>query len=238
MCGRFTLRTPTNLLVQQFLLDSAPALPPRYNIAPTQQIAAVRKTSDDPQRHLVLLHWGLIPSWADDAKIGSRMINARGETVAEKPAFRAAFKRRRCLVPADGYYEWKKPAGGKGKSNSGGKKQPYYITMADDRPFAFAGLWEYWEGASAEGPIESCTIITTDANQRTAEIHDRMPVILHEDDYELWLDPELQEKKPLLPLLKPYASDEMQATPVSTHVNNPRNDDPRCIEAQRELFDR
>ena len=228
MCGRFTLRTPTNLLVQQFLLDSAPELPLRYNIAPTQSVAVARESSDLPGRHLVMLQWGLIPSWAKDPKMGARMINARGETVAEKPSFRAAFKRRRCLVLADGYYEWQKGA-------AKGKKQPVYITMADDRPFAFAGLWEHWEG-SGEGPIESCTIITTDSNDLTADVHDRMPVILHAEDYDLWLDRELEEKEPLLPLLRPYHSDDMKVTLVSTHVNNARNDDPGCIQAQRELF--
>ena len=161
-----------NLLVQQFLLDSGPELPLRYNIAPTQQVAVVRKTAELPQRHLVQLKWGLIPSWAKDAKMGARMINARGETVAEKPSFRAAFKRRRCLVLADGYYEWQK---------SGSKKQPMYITLTNERPFAFAGLWEYWDGAG-DGPIESCTVMTTTSNDLTSNIHDRMPVILGEDD--------------------------------------------------------
>ncbi len=202
----------------------------RFNIAPTQDVAVVRKTADDPQRQLVMLHWGLIPSWAKEAKLGQRMINARGETVAEKPSFRAAFKRRRCLVLADGYYEWQKPAA------KGTKKQPYYIHMQDDRAFAFAGLWEYWEGASSSGPIESCTIITTDSADLTADIHDRMPVILPPEAYELWLDPELQDKDPLLPLLAPYAGDDLQAAPVSTHVNSVRNDDASCIEVQRELF--
>lgn len=229
MCGRFTLRTPTNVLIEQFELDSSPQLKLRFNIAPTQDVAVVRKTADDPQRQLVMLHWGLIPSWAKEVKLGQRMINARGETVAEKPSFRAAFKRRRCLVLADGYYEWQKPAA------KGAKKQPYYIHMTDDRPFAFAGLWEYWD-KGGEGPIESCTIITTDSADVTADIHDRMPVILPEESYELWLDPELEDKEPLLPLLTPYAGDDLQADAVSTHVNSVRNDDASCIEVQRELL--
>lgn len=233
------MRTPTNLLVQQFLLDTAPDLPPRFNIAPTQNVAVVRVTHDQPQRELVLLRWGLIPSWAKDPKIGNRMINARGESVADKPAFRAAFKRRRCLVVADGYYEWKKSAGGKSKA-AGAKKQPYYIRMRDERPFALAGLWEYWEGADQSdlpGPIESCTIITTDANDLTSDIHDRMPVVLGEETYDVWLDPQQSDRDTLLPLLKPYASDEMKVEPVSTHVNSVKNDDPDCVAVQRELFD-
>lgn len=239
MCGRFTLRTPSNVLVQQFLLDSSPELSPRYNIAPTQDVAVVRTGGDDPQRRLVLLRWGLIPSWAKDPAMGNRMINARGESVADKPSFRAAFKRRRCLVLADGYYEWKKTPAAKG-GKSQGKKQPYYVTMQDERPFAFAGLWEHWPGSDESdtpGPIESCTIITTDSNDLTRDIHDRMPAILPEDAYEMWLDPELQDRDPLLPLLSPHPSDEMKAEPVSTHVNNVRNDDPDCITVQRELFD-
>lgn len=228
MCGSFTLRTRLNQALQQFGLDEVPDLRLRYNIAPTQNVAAVRKSPDDPKRQLVMLRWGQIPSWAKDLKIGSTLINARGESVAEKPSFRTAFKRRRCLVLADGYYEWKKPAGTTSKK---AVKQPYYIHMEDDRPFAFAGLWEWWEGtAETPGPIESCTIITTDANDLTRPIHDRMRVILKQDDYELWLDPELQAKEPLLPLLVPYASDEMRTDPISTHVNSPRNDDSACIE--------
>ena len=226
MCGRFTLRTPTNLLVQQFLLDTAPELPLRYNIAPTQDVAVVRKTEELPERNLVLLKWGLIPSWAKDAKMGARMINARGETVAEKPSFRAAFKRRRCLVLADGYYEWQK---------DGKRKQAVYITMDDERPFAFAGLWEYWDRAG-EGPLESCTIITTNSNDLTADIHDRMPVILSDDNYDLWLDPELQDKEPLLPLLEPYPSDEMKVTRVGDYVNKASHEGPECIAAEKSLF--
>jgi putative SOS response-associated peptidase YedK len=249
MCGRFTLRTPSNLLIRQFMLDAAPELPLRYNIAPTQNVAVIRRTPEDPQRQLVLLRWGLIPSWAKDAKIGSTLINARADTVADKPSFRAAFKRRRCLVLADGYYEWQKTAAATPAAKSGGKsakkappKQPYYIHMQEGKPFAFAGLWEWWEGTPEQpGPIETCTIVTTDANELTRPIHDRMPVILPESAYDLWLDPQVQKKEPLLPLLQPFPSDSMQTEAISTHVNSVRNDDAACIEPveadeQRTLF--
>ncbi len=231
MCGRFTLRTPQNVLIEQFQLATGPPLSPRYNVAPTQSIAAVRRTTDEPQRQLVLLRWGLIPSWAKDPSIGNRMINARGESVADKPAFRAAFKRRRCLVLADGYYEWQK---------TGKKKQPYLFHMQDDRPFAFAGLWESWTGGKSDDepaePLETCTIITTNASDFTRSIHDRMPVILDGADFDLWLDPDMQDREKIEPLLQPYESPELTADPVSTHVNSPKNDDPKCVELQRELF--
>jgi putative SOS response-associated peptidase YedK len=225
MCGRFTLRTPMNVLVEQFLLETAAEMPLRFNIAPSQQVAAVRRMAGVEGRRLALLRWGLVPSWAKDPAIGSRMINARAETVAEKPSFRAAFRSRRCLIAADGYYEWRK---------SGGKKQPHYFRMKDDRPFAFAGLWERWGGEGAGGePLETCTIITTDANELSRPIHDRMPVILREADYDLWLDPDEHDRRRLAPLLVPYESGAMTADPVSTLVNNPRNDEPRCIQIAR-----
>ncbi len=221
MCGRFTLRAPASVVAEQFgLFDTAP-LSPRYNIAPSQTVAAVRRATEsvEPARQLVLLQWGLVPSWAKDAKVGNRLINARAETVAEKPAFRAALRRRRCLVVADGFYEWQR---------TGGKKQPYFIRLADDRPFAFAGLWERWEGPD-HAALETCTLITTEANELMAPIHDRMPVILSPDDYDRWLDPAIQKPEHLQPLLRPYPSDAMVAYPVTTHVNNPKNEDPLCI---------
>ena len=226
MCGRFTLRTPMNRLLEHFQVQTDLQLPLRFNVAPTQPIAAVRQEAEGPGRELVLLRWGLVPSWSKSPTQGARMINARAESVAERPAFRAAFKRRRCLVAADGYYEWQKV---------GQRKQPYYIHFRDERPFAFAGLWERWQGAG-EGVLESCTIITTDANPLTREIHDRMPVILDPADYALWLDPQVQDRQQLEPLLESYDGDAMVAEPVSTHVNNVRNDDPECIQVQRERF--
>jgi putative SOS response-associated peptidase YedK len=217
MCGRYTLRTPVDTLAEQFDLDEYPSsLTASYNIAPTQGVAAV--IAEDEKRKLEILRWGLIPSWADDPAIGNRMINARAETVSEKPSFRGAFKERRCLVLADGFYEWQKTSNG---------KQPFYIHMEDGSPFAFAGLWEFWKNGDE---IRSCTIITTDANPLVGPIHNRMPVILHPEDYRLWLDPDFDEKEPLMDLLKPYPSEEMEAYVVSRRVNTPSNNEPSVVE--------
>ena len=222
MCGRYTLRAPGKVVADHFGLAEEPRLRPRYNIAPTQPVPVIRALRANPQtgqRELVPLRWGLVPSWADDPSVGNRMINARAETVADKPAFRGALRHRRCLVPADGFYEWRK---------EGTKKQPVYVRRKDGLPFAFAGLWERWE---REGEvIESCAILTTGANDLMAEFHDRMPVILDPEDYGLWLDPEVQDPGLLGPLLKPYPGDETEVYPVSTLVNNPRHEDPRCVE--------
>ena len=218
MCGRYTLKTPVEKLAEEFGFDDfSVELPPNYNVAPTQGVAAVLE--EDGRRRLEVLRWGLIPPWADDPQIGSRMINARAETAPEKPSFRRAFRERRCLIPADGFYEWKRMNGG---------KQPYYIHMREGRPFAFAGLWESWK--DDDGPeIRSCTILTTQPNALAGEIHDRMPVILPQGSYDVWLDPEA-EKDELYGLLAPYPEDEMEAYPVSRFVNSPSNNDPRCIE--------
>lgn len=223
MCGRFTLRTPAKDIAEFFGLSKMPELQMRYNIAPTQDIAAVRLARESSQRELVFLHWGLIPFWANDPKIGYRTINARAETVATKPSFRSAFKRRRCLIVADGFYEWQK---------TNGKKLPFLIHMKDDRPFAFAGLWEHWRGDGEE--IESCTIIVSEANDLLEPIHDRMPVILDPDDYDLWLNLEIEGKEKLQELLRQYSSEEMEAYPVKTIVNNPRNDLEQCIQHEDE----
>jgi len=220
MCGRFTLTDPDADLTVQFNLPAIPNMQPRYNIAPTQPVAAVRLAAESMTRELALLHWGLIPFWAKDPSIGARMINARAETAAEKPAFRAAFKRRRCLVVADGFYEWQKQNGG---------KQPYFISLRNREPFAFAGLWESWKGAE-ETVIESCALLTTTPNDLILPLHNRMPVILHPRDYELWLDVAVEDQARLQRLLKPFPSGEMEAYPVSRFVNKPQNDDPRCIE--------
>lgn len=218
MCGRFTLRTPAADLVRIFELLRSDELQPRYNIAPTQPVAIIRETPKG--RELSLVHWGLIPSWSKDPSIGSRMINARAESVASKPSFRSAFRRRRCLIPADGFYEWRKV--------SAKAKQPYLIGRADWRPFAFAGLWEHWTGPDG-GEIESCTIITTEANELLQPLHDRMPVILEPEEYADWLDPAINDAERLQPLLDPYPPDLMALYPVSTTVNNPRNEHPACI---------
>lgn len=216
MCGRFTLRTPAAQVARQLGLLEAPQYALRYNIAPTQPVGVVRGGSGGT-RQWAAMRWGLVPSWAKDLAIGNRMINARAETVAEKPAFRSAFRRRRCLVVADGFYEWRR---------AGSKKLPYYIQLPDGEPFAFAGLWERWTGAGE--PVESCTIITTSANETMAALHDRMPVILSASDYDVWLDSELTEPAPLRQLLLPFA-DELTLTPVSTWVNNPRHEGPECL---------
>jgi len=181
------------------------------------------RAAEGTGRQLALARWGLIPSWAKDTKIGNQTINARRETVAEKPAFRSAFKKRRCLVVADGFYEWEKGAK---------VKQPYFIHRADDRPFAFAGLWESWHGPEkdSEGtPLESCTIVTTTANDLMRPLHDRMPVILHPTDYDAWIDPGLADRERLESLIVPYEGDEFVTTPDSTFVNNVRNQGPDCV---------
>ena len=216
MCGRYTLKTPIKDLAEGFEIEEYPSsITPSYNIAPTQEVAAV--IEEDENRKLEMLRWGLIPSWAKDPAIGNKMINARAETVSEKPSFRKAFKVRRCLILADGFYEWQKIDNG---------KQPYHIKMKDDSPFAFAGLWEIWKNGEE---IRSCTIVTTEANDLMHEIHHRMPVILHPEDYELWLDPDFDEKEPLTSLLKPYPADAMEAYPVSRRVNTPSNNEPSVL---------
>jgi putative SOS response-associated peptidase YedK len=217
MCGRYTLKTPADVLAERFDLDEYPSsLTPNYNIAPTQEVAAV--VEEDEKRKLELFRWGLVPSWAKDPAIGNKMINARAETVSEKPSFRSAFKKRRCLIVADGFYEWQ-------KSDNG--KQPFYIRMKDSSPFAFAGLWESWDKGEE---IRSCSIITTDANDLMNEIHHRMPVILPPENYGVWLDPDFDEKEALSDLLRPYPSEEMKAYAVSRRVNRPSNNEPSVIE--------
>lgn len=218
MCGRYTLATDPWKLAELLELEQAPELRPRYNIAPTQAVAALR-LNDRGRRELVRLRWGLVPSWAKDPAMGNKLINARAETVAGKPAFRAAFKRRRCLLPADGFYEWKRLDGG---------KQPYRIHLADGGPFCFAGLWEHWRGAD-EQTLETCTIITTAANATVSPLHDRMPVILDPADYGLWLDVDGAGPDDLQALLEPYPAGAMAAYPVSPRVNNPRHDAPDCV---------
>jgi putative SOS response-associated peptidase YedK len=225
MCGRFTLRTPPKDLIEVFQLLRTLEMTPRYNIAPTQPVAVVRQGATC--RELSLLRWGLVPSWAKDVKIGASLINARADTIASKPAFRSAFKRRRCLIPADGFFEWKK---GEGKV-----KQPFYIRLKKDYPFAFAGLWEHWEGPN-NSAIDSCTIVTTDANDTLRPLHDRMPVILHEGDYDRWLETKTDDPTQLCELLKPYPPEELIAFPISTLVNNARNESPQCIEPLRDAI--
>jgi putative SOS response-associated peptidase YedK len=219
MCGRFTLRTPTRAVVKAFGLADAPNLKPRYNIAPTQQIAGIKLNPETGTRQLSMFRWGLIPPWAGFPPIGYRMINARAETVFARRAFSQAFQKKRCLVLADGFYEWKKP----------GIKKPYYVRLRRDEPFVFAGIAEQWH--RGDQTIESCAIITTKANKLMATIHNRMPVILSPDDYDLWIEPEFQDQDKLLSMLKPYPAEDMEAYPVGTFVNNPMNETEECIEA-------
>jgi putative SOS response-associated peptidase YedK len=219
MCGRFTLSQPAEAIASVFQLSEVPTLEPRYNIAPTQLVPAVLYSSEQRDRQCQLLRWGLIPSWAKDPAIGAKLINARAETVAEKPSFRSAFRHRRCLVIADGFYEWQRQEG---------KKQPFYFRLQNRQPFAFAGLWECWQDLNGD-MINSCTILTTEANEILRSIHDRMPVILEPKDYDLWLDPTLEKPEMLQQLLHPYSSEAMISYPVSTKVNNPANNTPECI---------
>lgn len=224
MCGRFTLTASAQIIAEFFKLSEVPEIKPRYNIAPTQSVATVTLSPEKMQRQFQFMRWGLIPSWAKDMKIGSHTINARSETVAEKPAFRSAIKHRRCLIIADGFYEWQP---------QGKKKQPYYFTMANSEPFAFAGLWEHWESKEAENAekLVSCSIITTVANETVKPVHDRMPVILPENAWEEWLNPLINNAQQVLPLLKPYAYEGMIANAVSAIVNSPTRDSPECIQA-------
>jgi len=219
MCGRFTLTASGEVVAEFFDLAGPPPGTPRYNIAPTQPAPVIRAEARD---RLDWLHWGLIPSWAKDPQIGNRMINARAETVDAKPAFRGAFKHRRCLVVADGFYEWQKQPGQK-------RKQPYYVRMRDAAPFAFAGLWEHWEDDEGTA-IESCVILTTEPNALMKTIHDRMPVILRPEDYAKWLDPAGKDTARTTSLLVPHSPEPMIAFPVGTLVNSPANDVAACVE--------
>lgn len=222
MCGRFALAVEGEAMAQemaqQFNFVTAVQLMPRYNIAPTQPVAAVRLQGETEQRELTYLRWGLIPSWAKEAKVAANLINARGDTVAEKPAFRSAFKRRRCLIPATGFYEWQAVDG---------RKQPMYIHLTDSTVFAMAGLWETWQAADGSA-IDTCTIITTEPNELMRPIHNRMPVIVEPADYDLWLVPG-PKPETARHLLRPFPAERMAAYPVSTLVNSPRHDSPQCL---------
>jgi len=217
MCGRYTLRSSIEKLAEALEVASIKTdVRARYNIAPTQKVAAVRVNENS--REFINLKWGLVPGWAKEPEMGARLINARSETVTEKPSFRDAFRHRRCLIPCDGFFEWRR---------EGTRKQPFYFRMKDEQPFAFAGLWEHWEGDGEV--IESCTILTTNANQVLAPVHDRMPVIVAPQDYELWLDTKTITPNKLTPLLRPYAATKMTSHLVGLGVNNPRSDSADLI---------
>lgn len=218
MCGRFSMATPARVIAEAFDVVVAGELRPRYNIAPTQDVVVVRRDAGGAC-DLVALRWGLIPSWSKDPAIGNRMINARAETLAEKASFRSALGARRCLVLADGFYEWQR---------LGERKQPFHFRLREGSPFAFAGLWERW--APREGrPIESCTIVTTAANATVAPIHERMPVILSRASGTRWIEPGLLGAGELAELLAPCSAEAIVAVKVSDWVNSPSHDDPRCV---------
>jgi len=229
VCGRFTLSTPPTEIADHFGLDEVPELEAHFNVAPGQSIATVSVSGEGIRPVLSLRRWGLVPSWAVDSKIGNRLINARAETVAEKPSFRSALRRRRCLVPADGFYEW---------AGSKGSKQAYFIGLQGRALFAFAGLWERWTDPGGE-VLESCSLLTTAAAERLRALHDRMPVIVDPADYGLWMDPEVKEPALVSPVIDRNLGGALQFYPISQHVNDVRHDDPRCLEAsadQPEFF--
>jgi putative SOS response-associated peptidase YedK len=233
MCGRYRLSRRKQILEEHF--DTAPwddDWNPRYNIAPTQPVPVIRQHPKKPVRQLALMKWGLIPHWSKEASIASSTINAKSETAATKPAFRDPFKFRRCLIPADGFYEWKK---------TGTAKQPFCFEVNEGVLFAFAGLWDGWRNPEGQW-IKSCTILTTIPNSVTGAVHDRMPAILHPDSYDLWLDPGMNDAQAVSDLLKPYDANAMKSYPVSTRINRVENDDEECslrveiAEAQNQLF--
>ena len=217
MCGRFARFSSVQKFAELFGTGAGFSLTPRYNIAPTQALLLARNATEG-NRELVSLYWGLIPYWSKEARTGCSSINARAETVADKPTFRDAFRYRRCLIAADGFYEWRKLER---------TKQPYFIALKGREPFAFAGIWEHW--ARGDQSIDSCAILVTEANELTKGIHDRMPVILAPEAYDPWMDRSLTNPEPLKALLKPYPPERMVAYPVSTAVNDPKNDDPELI---------
>lgn len=218
MCGRFFLKTTPELIESALLLDQCPEFSERYNIAPTNDILAVRRETHG-RREAVFLHWGLVPGWAKDKKIGHRTINARSETASSKPAFREAFRRRRCVIPASGFYEWRK---------RGKEKTTIAVRPKTGKLLVFAGLWDRWIGAGGE-ELESCTILTTEPNAVMAKIHDRMPVILGVDATEQWLDHDIDDIEQLESLLVPCADELIETSEVSRYVNRVGNEGPRCL---------
>ncbi|MED4256636.1 SOS response-associated peptidase [Priestia megaterium] len=218
MCGRFSLATDIYVLQEQFNFEfnDKVTINPRFNVAPSQQILTIG--SNGGKRIGSTMKWGLVPSWSNDSKIGYKMINARAEGIDQKPSFKTPFKSKRCLIVSDGFYEWKK---------EGKNKQPFRFVMEDGRPFAFAGLWDEWDKNGE--PLYSCTIITTTPNEITQEVHNRMPVILEEDSYDLWMDPKMNNTEYLKSLLIPFPAKKMKSYPISTIVNSPKNDVAECL---------
>ncbi|HEY6351330.1 MAG TPA: SOS response-associated peptidase [Candidatus Angelobacter sp.] len=238
MCGRYRLSRDGKQVVEDFAVEGEVEWSPRYNIAPTDPVLTVRQDPKNPVRHCTLMRWGLIPFWARDRSIALKTINGMSETAAGKPAFRQAMQTQRCLIPADGFYEWLR-TGPK-------EKQPYNFGMADDSLFAFAGLWDRWKDRADDrgNPILSCTILTTRPNTLVAEVHNRMPAILRRQDYDLWLDPGITDPAKVVDLLAPFDPRQMKKYPVSKRVNSVKNDDPQCaqeiqlaaVETQEGLF--
>jgi putative SOS response-associated peptidase YedK len=221
MCGRYRLSRRAEILASYFYAEyEGIDWEARYNIAPTQSVPVIRRDPHKPVRRASLMRWGLVPNWAKDASVGARMINARAETAAEKPAFRESLLCRRCLIPADAFYEWQR---------IGRSKQPYCFEMIEREPFAFAGLWDSWRAPDGS-TLETCTILTTTPNQLLADVHDRMPVILPPASSDLWLDPGFRDLAATTEMLKPYDAGEMRHYAVSTRVNNVSNDDRQCSE--------
>ena len=220
MCGRYILSTPTDILADLYELETAVTTEPRFNIAPTQKAAVVRLDPETGRRRLDLLRWGLVPFWAKDPAIGNRMINARSETAAEKPAYRVSLRKRRCLILADGFYEWQA---------TGGPKQPFFFHRKDGHPFAMAGLWDRWDKGE-DGPLETFTILTTSPDEVVAPIHKRMPVILQPEEFQRWLDPTHENVDELAALMIPTAPSMLEGYPVSTYVNNPAHEGPDCVD--------
>jgi putative SOS response-associated peptidase YedK len=233
MCGRYRLSRRKQIVEEYFnSVSGEQDWAPRFNIAPTQPVPIIRQNPKGPIRELSLVRWGLIPSWAKDPSVGATMINARSETASTKPAFRDALRSRRCLIPADGFYEWVR---------TGKVRQPYCFEVNEGKLFAFAGIWDRWKDAS-DKTIETCSILTTTANAVTAAVHDRMPVILDPDGYDLWLDPGMRDVRAASELLKPYDARLMRSYPISTRINHVANDDAECsrpmelAEIQNRLF--
>ena len=220
MCGRYSLTSPPEAMYLLFGLRELTNLAPRYNISPSQDVPVVRNGADGAGE-VAMMHWGLIPSWAKQRDFGAKTINARAETVAEKPSFRAAFKKRRCLIPADGYYEWVKVASG---------KQPYRFCREDGGVFALAGLWEHWQDPADGEVLESCSIIVREAGPMTAPLHHRMPAIVPPEQFELWLGEADADQTEVAAVLEVANEEGLKVYPVSKRVNSPKNDDPACIE--------
>ena len=230
MCGRYALTIEPAELSQRFLLrkiseELAITLKPRFNICPGQTVTAFRTSCKDGLREGVNLSWGLVPPWAKTSKIGYKMINARKESVADTPAFRSAFKHRRCIIPATGFYEWQHPASGK-------LKQPFFFSLKDNEPMALAGLWERWQDPAGINR-ETCAILTTSANKIMQDVHHRMPVILEERNFNLWLNPTVAGEARLKSLFHPINSEKLRRFPVSKLVNNPKNDGPELLKEGR-----